>query len=247
MLEARTSRPVNPLRHNASSSTAVAVSLPATYPVTSPKSTPRPTLAAWWQTASTPATAADATAGSARSPTSSSALGSRSGGPAPSPWTDGSSESTTRTSAPPARRTSTTWEPMNPAPPVTRTFTGGAPSRPLQRQADGEAAAGALVVDADLAVVGLDQPPGHGQAEPAAAVARRAGGVAPVGHLEHRLQVPVGDTAAGVLHRHLGRLAAGRQPGGDDHHAAGRRVADGVVEQVAHHPDHLRCRQLDHR
>ena len=77
MLEASTNRPPNRRACRAASRLAVAASLSATYAATSAKSTPRPTREAWWQTASTPATAAAATAVSARSATTYCACGLR--------------------------------------------------------------------------------------------------------------------------------------------------------------------------
>ena len=101
-----------------------------------------------------------------------------------------------------------------------------------ERHAHGEGATGSLVLDRDLAALRLDQTPGDGQAEarsPAAVAA--SGRVAPVGDLEDPLELVRRDPPAGVDHRHRGRarLVAGL----DRHLSAGRRVANGVVEQVA--------------
>src|SRR5829696_4768237 len=84
----------------------------------SPRSTPRPTMAAWWLTADTSSSARDITPGSRTSPSISSALGSRYRGR--SRCAAGSSTSSTRTRRPRSSSASTMWEPMKPAPPVTR-------------------------------------------------------------------------------------------------------------------------------
>ena len=86
---------------------------------------------------------------------------------------------------------------MKPAPPVTRidpalTRTGVRGRRTVNRQPP------VLVADADLAAVGLDHPPGDGQAQAGAAPARRAGGLAPEGDVEDPVEVDVGDASAGV-------------------------------------------------
>src|SRR5712691_1467457 len=106
-----------PWRPMASSSTAVPVTLTSEYRGRSDRSTPSPTMAAWWQTASTPASASFTVAGSRTSPTISS----------PSTWsglplcTAGVSESRPRTSWPAARMVSAICDPMKPAAPVTST------------------------------------------------------------------------------------------------------------------------------
>ena len=60
---------------SARSSCAVPRSLWETYSAMSPRSTPSPTIAAWWLTADTPSTARDTTSGSRTSPSISSARG----------------------------------------------------------------------------------------------------------------------------------------------------------------------------
>ena len=82
-----------------------------------PRSTPSPTMAAWWHTASTPASAASTAAGSRTSPTTRSGANVR-GRPL---CTAGVSESRPRTSWPAARMVSAMCDPMNPAAPVTST------------------------------------------------------------------------------------------------------------------------------
>ena len=97
----------------------------------SPRSTPSPTIAAWWLTASTPSTARATASGSRTSP--SMQLGPRvevvraaRGGRRRAACR------ATRTSCPASSSASTMCEPMNPAPPVTRiTAARRLPSRPV--------------------------------------------------------------------------------------------------------------------
>lgn len=77
-------------------------SLRETYSGASAKPVPSPTIAAWWQTASTPRSRSATTSGSRTSPPSSRT-------------------SRATLSWPRAASASTTWDPMNPAEPVTST------------------------------------------------------------------------------------------------------------------------------
>ena len=97
----------------------------------------------------------------------------------------------------------------------------------------------ALVAHGDVALVGLHEAPGDGQAEPgAAAGARGAGRVAPVGQVEHAVEVVDRDAAAPVGTETS--ACASAWPTSTRHRAARRGVADGVVEQVLHDPGRAR-------
>src|SRR5580700_11233 len=106
-----------PWRPMASSSTAVPVTLTSAYAGRSDRSTPSPTRAAWWHTASIPASASSTATGSRTSPTTRSS-GTASGLPL---CTAGVRESRPRTSWPAARMVSAMCDPMKPAAPVIRT------------------------------------------------------------------------------------------------------------------------------
>src|SRR5690606_1197259 len=101
------------------------------------------------------------------------------------------------------------------------------------RQFDGEAGtvAGTCAVCADAAVVGFDQCAGDGQADTAAAGVAGAGGVGAVEPVEEVVEMFGGDAVSGVGDREFGAVAAG-QPAADGDLAAGRGVAQRVVEQV---------------
>ena len=79
-------------------------------PAMSSRSTPRPTIAAWWQTASTPSSARSTTSGRGRRRTFGASRAPPGATSAPARVPRGSA--------------STMCEPMKPAPPVTRTMAG---------------------------------------------------------------------------------------------------------------------------
>ena len=118
-----------PCRPIASSSTAVPVTLTSEYMGRSDRSTPSPTMAAWWHTASTPVSASSTAAGSRTSPSTRSQATCE-GRPL---CTAGVSESRPRTSWPASRTIEAMCDPMKPAAPVTSTRMTRKPTTPPDR------------------------------------------------------------------------------------------------------------------
>ncbi len=107
----------------------------------------------------------------------------------------------------------------------------GATLTPHRRQLDDHAAAMGLAgLDPDVAAVEVDDPAGDGQSEAGATVLRRTGRIGPVEALEHLAPLLLVDAGAFVadLDGDAGPVLGRPQL----HRPAGRRVADGVVQQV---------------
>src|SRR5260370_14039151 len=93
----------------------------------------------------------------------------------------------------------------------------------------------------------LDEALGDGHPEPGATITWGAGRVASVSKIEDVVEVGFGDASAGIHDRDDRKAGVGLDASLDAHRAAGWRVADGVVEEVAEDAAHLGSRQLDNR
>ena len=160
---------------------------------TSEKSTPSPTFAAWWQTASQPRTASSMRS---RSPTACSGAPVETSRRAARGARRARASRRRRPRGRPSSSCSTTWEPMKPHPPVTRTLM----PRRACGQPEREPGAAVLVADGELAVVRVDEPLGDREPEPGArpVCARR---IALVADVEDAVEVGSRNAAAAVAHR----------------------------------------------
>jgi hypothetical protein len=87
-----------------------------------------------------------------------------------------------------------------------------------------------LALDPDAPAVGLDQMAGDGQPQPRPPVRPGPGFLRPVEPIEDIGQILRGDPHPGVADAHLHLIPEGLGLDGDP--AAGRRVAEGIGEQV---------------
>ena len=91
--------------------------------------------------------------------------------------------------------------------------------------------------------MGLDDALGYGESQARAAVLFRSSGrLTSESRVKYPLEIPLRDPAALVGHRHVSAILL--DTGLHAHRATRRRVADGVVEQVAKNPGQLGGRQL---